>query len=188
MPQLGYSASWILNLRWPCLKPRGCENVGPNWHATQSIEWFESDSIFVPIIAIYDGKRTLSNIMNFKWPDHVMFLAELQMESRSEIELRTRAAGESAESGHFSKLHGFGWVSKKKNIMFCRKSLLCWVGLAPYRYLYINLSFNARIAQALEYQGRLVTEVNNLPMVACPTLGKLVCCNEDSSENDVFVW
>ena len=90
--------------------------------------------------------------MNFKWPDHVMFLAELQMESRSEIELRTWAADEIAESGHFSKLYGFGWVSKKKT-MFCRKSLLCWVGLAHSRYLYIDLSFNARIAQAWEYQG-----------------------------------
>jgi hypothetical protein len=58
--------------------------------------------------------------------------------------------------------------------MFCRKS--------------IDLSFNAGTARALEYQGRLVTEVNNLPVAPCPTLDKLVCCNEDSSENDVFVW
>lgn len=87
----------------------------------------------------------------------------------------------------FPNCMGLG-ESPKKNVMFCRKSLLCWVGLAPSRYLHIDLSFNARMAQALEYQGRFVTKVNNLPMVPCPNLGKLVCCNEDSSKNDVFVW
>ena len=155
------------------LKPRGCENVGRNWHATQSIRWFESDSIDVPIWAIYDGKRTWAtswilsdltmscSLQNYRWK------VGAKLSSGPGLQMKVQRVVT------FPNCMGLG-MSPKKKFMFCRKS--------------VDLSFNAGIAQALEYQGRLVIEVNNLPVAPCPTLDKLVCCNEDSSENDVFVW
>lgn len=87
----------------------------------------------------------------------------------------------------FPNCMGLGESPKKK---LCFAENLCCVGLG---WLILDTyTLTSHLTQGLpklgNIRGRLVTEVNNLPMVPCPTSDKLVCCTEDLSENDVFVW